>query len=81
MFNSQSQRKEEQVQLVLSDGRVVSGTLLLPITSEVRRALNGDGATVEFQHADGRLSLVAKQAIVEIVLVKENQAAATAVAA
>ena len=81
MFNSQSQRKEEPVQLVLSDGRVVTGTLLLPITSEVRRALSGDAATVEFLHADGRLSLVAKQAIVEIVLVKENQAAATAVAA
>ena len=81
MFNSQSQRKEEPVQLVLSDGRVVTGTLLLPITSEVRRALNGDAATVEFLHADGWLSLVAKQAIVEIVLVKENQAAATAVAA
>ncbi len=81
MFNSQSQRKEEPVQLVLSDGRVVTGRLLLPITSEVRRALNGDAATVEFLHADGRLSLVAKQAIVEIVLVKENQAAATAVAA
>ena len=81
MFNSQSQRKEEPVQLVLSDGRVVTGTLLLPITSEVRRALNGDAATVEFLHADGRLSLVAKQAIVEIVLVKENQAVATAVAA
>lgn len=81
MFNSQSQRKEEPVQLVLSDGRVVTGTLLLPITSEVRRALNGDAATLEFLHADGRLSLVAKQAIVEIVLVKENQVAATAVAA
>jgi hypothetical protein len=81
MFNSQSQRKEEPVQLVLSDGRVVTGTLLLPITSEVRRALNGDAATVEFLHVDGRLSLVATQAIVEIVLVKENQAAATAVAA
>jgi hypothetical protein len=81
MFNSQSQRKEEPVQLVLSDGRVVTGTLLLPITSEVRRALNGDAATVEFLHVDGRLSLVATQAIVEIVLVKENQAAAPAVAA
>jgi hypothetical protein len=81
MFNSQSQRKEEPVQLVLSDGRVVPGTLLLPITSEVRRALNGDSATIEFLHADGRLSLVAKQAIVEIVLVKENQAGAEAVAA
>ena len=81
MFNSQSQRKEEQVQLVLCDGRVVSGTLLLPVTSEVRRALNGDAATIEFLHADGRLSLVVKQAIVEIVLVRENEAAAAAVAA
>lgn len=80
MFNSQSQRKEERVQLVLSDGRTVTGTLL-PITSEVRRALNGDAATVEFLHADGRLSLVAKQAIVEIVLVQENEAAAARVAA
>ncbi len=81
MFNSQSQRKEERVQLVLSDGRTVTGTLLLPITSEVRRALNGDAATVEFLHTDGRLSLVAKQAIVEIVLVQENEAAAARVAA
>lgn len=81
MFNSQSQRKEERVQLVLSDGRTVTGTLLLPITSEVRRALNGDSATIEFLHTDGRLSLVAKQAIVEIVLVQENEAAAAKAAA
>ena len=81
MFNSQSQRKEERVQLVLSDGRTVTGTLLLPITSEVRRALNGDNAVVEFLHMDGRMALVAKQAIVEIVLVQENEAAAAKAAA
>ncbi len=73
MFNNASQKKTESVRLVLSDGRVVSGTLLLPITSDVRRALGGDGAVVEFLHDNGDLSLVAKSQIIEIILLGERQ--------
>ncbi len=68
MFNNGDQRKQEKVQLVLLDGRVVEGTLLLPMSSDAKRALNGDSHVLEFLHVDGRMSVVAKQAIVEIVL-------------
>ncbi|MGB7205180.1 MAG: hypothetical protein WBD37_06885 [Anderseniella sp.] len=78
MFNNGDQRKHENVQLVLMDGRCVEGTLLLPMSSDARRALNGDSQVLEFLHADGRMSVVAKQAIVEIVLLNERQSARVA---
>jgi hypothetical protein len=73
MFNNPNQKKTEPVKLVLADGRVVSGTLMLPVTSEVRRALGGDGAVVEFLHENGDFSLVAKSQIIEIILLNESQ--------
>jgi hypothetical protein len=75
MFNNESNRKAEPVHLVLTDGRVISGTLFLPITSDIRRALGGDTAVVEFQHDSGEISLVAKAHVVEIILVNETRRA------
>jgi sRNA-binding regulator protein Hfq len=73
MFNNADQRKQERVQLVLSNGSVIDGILLLPMSTDVKRCLNGDSPVLEFQHADGRMSLVAKHAIVEIVMVTDAQ--------
>ena len=75
MFNNANQRKEELVQLVLSNGTAIDGTLLLPMSTDLKRCLNGDSPVLEFQHADGRLSLIAKHAIVEIILAKDSRAA------
>ena len=78
MFNNESDRKSFDVQLLLSDGRALDGTLLLPMSSDIKRALNGDSPIVEFRRSDGRESLIAKAAIVEIVMPED---AASAVAA
>jgi hypothetical protein len=56
----------------------VDGTLMLPVSSDIRRVLNGDNPLLEFVHEDGRESLIAKAAIVEIVISEKvaSQAAA-----
>ena len=69
MFNNDNNRKEYQVQLLLSDGRSVEGTLMLPMSSDIKRVLGGDSPVLEFMHKDGRESLIAKAAVVEIILV------------
>ena len=53
---------------MLTDGRAVDGTLMLPVSSDIRRVLNGDNPLLGFVHEDGRESLIAKAAIVEIVI-------------
>lgn len=69
MFNNDNNRKEYAVQLLLSDGRSVDGTLMLPMSSDIKRVLSADSPIVEFTHSDGRESMIAKAAIVEIILV------------
>ena len=68
MFNQNDERKAVPVQLALSDGRFLEGNLMLPFTVDVMRVLNADGASVEFESNSGTRSLIAKSAIVEIVL-------------
>ncbi len=78
MFNNESDRKSYDVQLLLSDGRSVQGTLMLPMSSDIKRALSGDSPILEFMHSDGRESMIAKAAIVEIIVLDKaaSQAAA-----
>lgn len=71
MFNHENERKSFDVQLLLSDGRALDGTLLLPMSSDIKRALNGDSPLMEFRHSDGRESMIAKTAIVEIVITEK----------
>lgn len=78
MFNNENDRKSYDVQLLLSDGRALDGTLLLPMSSDIKRALNGDSPMLEFRRSDGRESMIAKAAIVEILMPED---AASAVAA
>lgn len=77
MFNNENDRKSYDVQLLLTDGRALDGTLLLPMSSDIKRALNGDSPMLEFRRSDGRESMIAKAAIVEI-LMPENAASAVA---
>ena len=78
MFNNDNNRKPYEVQLLLSDGRVLDGTLLLPMSSDIKRVLGGDSPILEFMHSDGRESMIAKAAIVEIIV--SNKAASEAAA-
>lgn len=68
MFNNDNKRNAHKVQLLLTDGRAVDGTLMLPVSSDIRRVLNGDNPLLEFLREDRRESLIAKAAIVEIVI-------------
>ena len=68
MFNNENERKPFDVELLLSVGRALYGTLLLPKSSDIKRALSGDSPLLEFRRTDGRESMIAKTAIVEIVV-------------
>ncbi len=68
MFNNENERKPFDVELLLSDGRALYGTLLLPKSSDIKRALSGDSPLLEFKRTDGRESMIAKTTIVEIVV-------------
>ncbi|MGI9512934.1 MAG: hypothetical protein ACR2OL_08550 [Anderseniella sp.] len=78
MFNNEGNRKSYDVQLLLSDGRALEGTLMLPMSSDIKRVLSGDSPILEFMRSDGRESMIAKAAIVEIIVLEkaESQAAA-----
>ena len=42
MFNNDNKRNPHEVKLLLSDGRALDGKLMLPVSSDIRRVLNGD---------------------------------------
>jgi hypothetical protein len=78
MFNNDNNRKSYEVQLLLSDGRSVDGTLMLPMSSDIKRVLGGDSPILEFMHKDGRESMIAKAAVVEIILLDNAASEAAA---
>jgi hypothetical protein len=78
MFNNENDRKSYDVQLLLTDGRALDGTLLLPMSSDIKRALNGDSPMLEFRRSDGRESMIAKAAIVEILMPENAESAVAA---
>ena len=76
MFNSEELRNAVPVRLALIDGRLLEGSLMLPMDVKFKRILNSDLLGVEFQTEDGTESVIAKSAIVEIVEVKSAEAEA-----
>ncbi len=68
MFSNADKLQAVQVQLALSDGRNLQGKILLPANSGLSRALNGEIGFVDFEAQTGAKSLIAKSAIVEVVL-------------
>ena len=73
MFNNENERKPVPVRLALSDGRQIEGTLMLPMSVDIKRLLNSDGASVEFVSDAGVRSLVTKSAIIEIMLAESTE--------
>ena len=67
MFNNDDKRKKVPVQLALTDGRRLEGNLVLPMSVDIKRVLNGDSLIVEFETLAGVPSYVAKSAITEII--------------
>jgi len=66
MFNNDEDRKLVPVQLALNDGRNLSGNLVLPLSVDIKRVLNGDNLLLEFKSLAGVLSFIVKSAITEI---------------
>lgn len=79
MFNHSDDRKSVAVQLALLDGRRLEGNLMLPVAADIKRVLNSDGASVEFESDLGVRSLVTKSAIVEITVIDTAKAQVRAV--
>ena len=54
------------VQLALNDGRRLEGNLVLPLSVDIKRVLNGDNLLLEFKTLAGVISFIVKSAITEI---------------
>lgn len=68
MFNNADKKEALPVQLALSDGRNLQGSILLPASSSLSRVLNGEAEFLDFEAQSGVKSIIAKSAIVELVL-------------
>lgn len=68
MFNNGDKKEALPVQLALSDGRNLEGQILLPASSSLTRTLNGETEFLDFESQSGVKSIIAKSAIVELVL-------------
>lgn len=66
MFNNDEKRKLIPVHLGLNDGRRLEGNLVLPLSVDIKRALNGDNLLLEFKTLAGVVSFIVKSAITEI---------------
>ncbi len=66
MFNNDEKRKLMPVQLALNDGRRLEGNLVLPLSVDIKRVLNGDNLLLEFKTLAGVVSFIVKSAITEI---------------
>lgn len=68
MFSNADKPQAAQVQLALSDGRSLAGKIFFPANSSLLRILNGEIGFLDFVGQSGIKSIVAKSAIVELVL-------------
>ncbi len=68
MFSNADKQQAVPVQLAMSDGRNLQGNILLPGSTSLSRALNGETGFLDFEAQSGAKSIIAKSAIVEIVL-------------
>lgn len=67
MFNSGNATKNVSAVIKLADGSAVSGSIIVAMTSDLPRTLNGDGNFLEFEDLDGNRSFVAKTAISQAI--------------
>ena len=67
MFDSANATKNIPLILRLSDGRRLVGNLVIGMSSDLPRTLNGEGRFVNFEENDGKKSLVHKDAIVRAI--------------
>ena len=66
MFNSESASKPVPVSVKLSDGTTQQGNLIIAMTSDLKRTLNGDGKFLEFENMSGEKCFFAKQSLAQI---------------
>ena len=68
MFSNADKKQAVQVQLALNDGRSLAGKIICPADSNLLRILNGETGFLDFIGQSGVKSIVAKSAIVELVI-------------
>ncbi|MEM8686032.1 MAG: J domain-containing protein [Pseudomonadota bacterium] len=66
MFNSADKKISILATLTLSDGRELTGKVILGASSDLTRTLNGESLFLEFETHAGVRSMIAKGSIVEI---------------
>ena len=66
MFNSETSTKNIPVTIVLASGAVKQGKLIISMTSDLPRTLNGDSKFFEFEDLAGTRCYFAKNAIAEV---------------
>ncbi len=74
MFNGGDQKKAVLAELTLSDGRKLKGKLIIPVSSDLMRTLNGDANFVEFETPAGVRSVIARTAIIEVLPIETPKA-------
>lgn len=67
MFNSGNATKNVSAIVKLADGTAVSGSIIVAMTSDLPRTLNGEGNFLEFEDLDGKRSFIAKNAITQTI--------------
>jgi len=66
MFNSENATKTIPVSIRLNDGSLQQGNLIIAMTSDLKRTLNGDGKFFEFENMAGEKSFFAKHAVAQV---------------
>jgi len=66
MFNSENATKAIPVSIRLNDGNVQQGNLIIAMTSDLKRTLNGDSSFFEFENMAGEKSFFSKHAVAQV---------------
>jgi len=66
MFNSENATKNIPVTVTLISGAVQTGNLIIAMTSDLPRTLNGDPKFLEFEDASGERCYFSKQSIAQV---------------
>jgi hypothetical protein len=65
VFNSENATKNISAIVRLNDGTSLSGSLVIAMSSDLPRTLNGDGQFLEFEAVNGQRSFIAKTSIAQ----------------
>ena len=67
MFNSDSATKNVPATVKLTDGRCLQGNIILAMSSDLPRTLNGESRFIQFETINGQRSFIAKTSLAEAI--------------